>query len=129
MRKVLVVAVVSILLWISIVEGSSLALRDPRIEIGKPRAGYLYIFGKEIQPILLRKAVVIGGCNFAIWGWNISRIEYYIDGELVPKETFYVHNGIRFYRVVAYDPTGHTASDEVAAIGMFILPSFNLTAR
>jgi parallel beta-helix repeat protein len=93
-------------------------LIDP-IHIRKPR-GWLYIFDKEIIPILGRNSIIIGKITIATRVAGFEKVEFYIDGNLKNMDTSEPYEWLwdenAFFRhtikVVAYDIAGNADSDE-----------------
>lgn len=95
----------------------------PMPHIEKPR-GYLYIFDKEIVPMPLGSAFILGSITMNISATDgetgIEKIELFVDDQLknTTKENQHMWVwdefvfGTHTIKVVAYDNAGNTASDE-----------------
>ncbi len=104
----------------------------PTVTITTPRAGYLYIQGREIVPTFTGNTVVIGPITIAAQASNhesgIHRVAFYVDNELQIEDDQgpyqwtwdYLSMGTHVVRATAYDNAGQHRSDEI------IIKIFNL---
>jgi len=97
----------------------------PLLDIEKPEAGKLYIFDREIIPIIGNKAKIIGKITIVADANDetagIEKVEFYIDGKLKKDDNtkpyewtwderiFFTHT----IKVIAYDKAGNKISKEV----------------
>ena len=97
----------------------------PSVSLQKPKTNYLYLFNREIMPILRHKAVIIGkititaNANDTLSG--IDKVEFFVDNVSKHIDTkkpyewewdetiFFCHT----LKVVATDKAGNTAKDEI----------------
>jgi hypothetical protein len=97
------------------------------MEIEKPKAGYLYIFDREIIPISMGTIIIGGitietGPEFAKYG--IDRVEFYVDNVLKSTDTQSPYTwlwdekafGKHEIKTIAYDKKGNTTEDEIDVI-------------
>jgi hypothetical protein len=95
--------------------------------ISSPREGYLYIGGREILPLPLKSALILGKANVQInpeMEYGIESVEFYVDDELkatdddtpyewILDETIF---GKRTLKTVAFAKTGKTIERTVQAL-------------
>jgi hypothetical protein len=94
----------------------------PIVSIQKPKEGYLYIFDREIIPVISRNTVVIGGITVEVDAEDgIDRVEFYIDDVLEEEDSDKPYEwlweetvvGLRRLKVIAYDNIGNIGIDEI----------------
>ena len=97
----------------------------PSLNIDKPITGKLYIFDKEILPLIGKKAVIIGKITIVAVASDttssISEVEFYIDSSLrktdnsTPYEWQWDERtvGKHTVKVIAYDEAGNKETKEV----------------
>jgi len=95
----------------------------PSLEITKPEAGRLYIFDREILPIIGNKAIIIGKITLqadATDSSGIEKVEFYVDGaykagdSTSPYEWTWSEKtiGKHTIKIIAYDMAGNKISEE-----------------
>ncbi len=97
----------------------------PSLAIEKPHPGKLYIFDREVLPILGQKAIIIGKITIVAQATDelagIAKVEFYIDGEYKAEDTTTPYEwtweekvfGTHTVKVIAYDNAGNKKSEEV----------------
>jgi len=97
----------------------------PSLAIEKPHLGKLYIFDREVLPILGQKAIIIGKITIVAQATDelagIAKVEFYIDGEYKAEDTTTPYEwtweekafGTHTVKVIAYDNAGNKKSEEV----------------
>ena len=98
---------------------------NPTISIEKPKQGRVYIFDREIMPVIGNKAVIIGKITITVDTSDetsgIEKVEFYIDGvykasdgsppyKWVWDESVFLGHTIK---VISYDKAGNKISKEV----------------
>lgn len=105
----------------------------PKMEIVRPRAGYVYLFDREIMPA--QKTFILGGITFTVDADNsfeeVNRVEFYVTTrdayERQPKGIDYQppyewkwnSRAIGLYRIIVaayYGNAGGAEADEIAVI-------------
>ena len=97
------------------------------ITITKPEKGHLYIFDREILPVLLGNTMIIGKITVEVDTYaedGIEQVEFYIDSKLgflddeSPYEWLWDEKvmGRHEIKVVAYDDEGNKAEDKTNVI-------------
>ncbi len=100
-------------------------ITPPTVELQRPKAGYLYLFDKEIIP-LFKNAIIFGKIKVDLTADNpsdVEKVEFYVDKEL--KETLYespyewTWNKLSFGKhtleVMTYDNVGNIKRNEIVA--------------
>jgi hypothetical protein len=93
---------------------------ESKVSILKPKEGYLYIGDREIIPTLLGNTVIIGAITIEVDGYQLEKIEFYVDDELryVDEESPYqwlwdeFAVGRHTLTVVAHDKNTNLIQDE-----------------
>ena len=97
----------------------------PSLNIDKPITGKLYIFDKEILPLIGKKAVIIGKITIVAVASDttssISKVEFYIDGSLKKTDNSTPYEwqwdertvGKHTIKVIAYDEAGNKETKEI----------------
>ena len=100
----------------------------PTLAIQKPKAGRLYIFDREIMPLVGNKAIIIGKITIVAEAQDqpagIEKVEFYIDGSLkaednsTPYEWIWDERtiGKHTIKVIAYDKAGNKETREVEVL-------------
>ena len=101
---------------------------NPTLAIQKPKAGRLYIFDREIMPLIGNKAIIIGKITIVAEAQDqpagIEKVEFYIDGSLkaednsTPYEWIWDERtiGKHTIKVIAYDKAGNKETREVEVL-------------
>ena len=101
---------------------------NPTLAIQKPKAGRLYIFDREIMPLVGNKAIIIGKITIVAEAQDqpagIEKVEFYIDGSLkaednsTPYEWIWDERtiGKHTIKVIAYDKAGNKETREVEVL-------------
>ncbi len=95
----------------------------PSLDITKPGAGKLYMFDREILPIIGNKAIIIGKITIqadATDSSGIDKVEFYVDGSYKSEDTTSPYEwawsektiGKHTIKVIAYDKAGNKISEE-----------------
>ncbi|MCD6482071.1 MAG: hypothetical protein J7L31_07395 [Thermoplasmata archaeon] len=95
----------------------------PTLDISKPKAGRLYIFDREVLPILGSKAIIIGKITIqaeATDSSGIDKVEFYVDGSYKATDSTQPYEwtwsektlGKHTLKVIAYDKAGNKISEE-----------------
>ena len=95
---------------------------NPVVIIKNPEGGFLYINDKAVMPTNFKKALVIGKITVNVSGYNVNRVEFYVDNELkyTDDEPPYqwLWNGFAFgsheIKVIGYGNKGKQAEDSVS---------------
>ena len=98
---------------------------NPSITLEKPRHNHLYLFDREVMPILRSRAIVIGKITVTVNATDatsgIDKVEFFVDGTSKnvdtskpyewewDEKTFTSHA----LKVVAYDKAGNSAYEEL----------------
>ncbi len=109
---------------ITVENNPTTAFSNIAIEIIKPKSGYLYIYDKEVFPLIFM-TVIIGSVTVEanVESDNeIDKVEFYIDNELnyVDYEAYYSWEWVESahlrheIKVIAYDIEGNTAYDSIS---------------
>ncbi|HEC76233.1 MAG TPA: hypothetical protein ENI33_03095, partial [Thermoplasmatales archaeon] len=97
----------------------------PSIEITKPVIGKLYMFDREILPIIGSKAVIIGKITIEVEANDatsgMEKVEFYIDGKYNAEDTSSPYRwvwdersfGKHTIKVIAYDKAGNKINKEI----------------
>ncbi|HEC82330.1 MAG TPA: hypothetical protein ENI53_00395, partial [Thermoplasmatales archaeon] len=97
----------------------------PTVEITKPVIGKLYMFDREILPVIGSKAVIIGKITIEVEANDatagMEKVEFYIDGKYNAEDTSSPYKwvwdersfGKHTIKVVAYDKAGNKINKEV----------------
>ena len=99
----------------------------PLAVIEKPKENCLYIFDKEIMPVIFGNTIIIGEITVEINAYDeddIDRVEFYIDDFLESNDTEYPYEwtwdeksiGRHELRVIAYDNEGNKAEDKINVV-------------
>ena len=101
---------------------------NPTLAIQKPKAGRLYIFDREIMPLVGNKAIIIGKITIVAEAQDqpagIEKVEFYVDGSLkaednsTPYEWIWDERtiGKHTIKVIAYDKAGNKETREVEVL-------------
>ena len=108
-------------------------LSSPEVNITMPEAGYLYVFGIRVLPVVVNGsyAVVIGSCKLKAFardaGGGLSHGEIYLNEMHIKHIDFHcekevdiendVYNGFFRYRIVVFDTSEKSASDSIQIKG------------
>ena len=102
----------------------------PSLTIEKPRTCKLYVFDKEVLPIIGKKAVIIGKITILAQATDttssVDKVEFYIDGSLKKEDNSTPYEwqwdekamGVHSIKVVAYDKAGNK---EIKEMEVFII--------
>ena len=108
-------------------------LSSPEVNITMPEAGYLYVFGIKVLPVVVNGsyAVVIGSCKLKAFardaGGGLSHGEIYLNEVHIKHIDFHcekevdiendVYNGFFRYRIVVFDTSEKSAYDSIQIKG------------